>query len=88
MCTNVHHAVRHRAGPGNFLNIHVSYVPTVHGEQKTKPTQNAVKSLRSQGLIPDLVGTLSYKWLPGYFYSTSYVSRKLILLYSNIVNNR
>lgn len=33
----------------------VSYVPTIHGEQKTKPTQHAVKSIRSSGLIPDVV---------------------------------
>ncbi|KAK4124406.1 CTP synthase [Parathielavia appendiculata] len=47
--------LRHEAGAGNFMNIHVSYVPTVHGEQKTKPTQHAVKSIRSYGLIPDIV---------------------------------
>jgi CTP synthase len=47
--------LRHEAGAGNFLSIHVSYVPTVHGEQKTKPTQHAVKSIRSHGLIPDIV---------------------------------
>ncbi|KAL2176538.1 CTP synthase N-terminus-domain-containing protein [Thermothelomyces heterothallicus CBS 202.75] len=47
--------LRHEAGSGNFMNIHVSYVPTVHGEQKTKPTQHAVKSIRSHGLIPDIV---------------------------------
>lgn len=47
--------LRHEAGPRNFMNIHVSYVPTIHGEQKTKPTQHAVKSVRSYGLIPDLV---------------------------------
>lgn len=47
--------LRHRAGKNNFLNIHVSYVPTINGEQKTKPTQHAVKSVRSAGLIPDLV---------------------------------
>ncbi|KAH8764808.1 CTP synthase N-terminus-domain-containing protein [Diaporthe sp. PMI_573] len=47
--------LRHEAGPRNFMNIHVSYVPTIHGEQKTKPTQHAVKSVRSYGVIPDLV---------------------------------
>lgn len=47
--------LRHRAGSGNFCNIHVSYVPTIHGEQKTKPTQHAVKTIRSHGLIPDLI---------------------------------
>lgn len=34
----------------------VNFVPTVHGEQKTKPTQHAVMNIRSYGLIPDLVG--------------------------------
>lgn len=47
--------LRHEAGSTNFMTIHVSYVPTIHGEQKTKPTQHAVKSVRSYGLIPDLV---------------------------------
>ncbi|KAI0132072.1 CTP synthase [Xylariales sp. AK1849] len=47
--------LRHRAGKDNFINIHVSYVPIIHGEQKTKPTQHAVKTVRSAGLIPDLV---------------------------------
>ncbi|KAF6808594.1 ctp synthase [Colletotrichum plurivorum] len=47
--------LRHRAGSGNFIQIHVSYVPTIHGEQKTKPTQHAVKTVRSYGLIPDLI---------------------------------
>lgn len=47
--------LRHEAGNINFMTIHVSYVPTVHGDQKTKPTQHAVKSVRSYGLVPDLV---------------------------------
>ncbi|GJC90101.1 CTP synthase 1 [Colletotrichum liriopes] len=47
--------LRHRAGSGNFIQIHVSYVPTIHGEQKTKPTQHAVKTVRSYGLVPDMV---------------------------------
>ncbi|KAL2194041.1 hypothetical protein P885DRAFT_43800 [Corynascus similis CBS 632.67] len=52
---DIESVMRHEAGLGNFMNIHVSYVPTVHGEQKTKPTQHAVKSIRSHGLIPDIV---------------------------------
>jgi CTP synthase (UTP-ammonia lyase) len=48
--------LRHKVGKGNFVNIQVSYVPVINGEQKTKPTQHAVKSIRSAGLIPDLVG--------------------------------
>ncbi|KAJ0299716.1 hypothetical protein COL516b_008832 [Colletotrichum fioriniae] len=43
------------AGSGNFIQIHVSYVPTIHGEQKTKPTQHAVKTVRSYGLVPDMI---------------------------------
>ncbi|OAA62468.1 ctp synthase [Niveomyces insectorum RCEF 264] len=42
-----------RAGKGNFVQIHVSYVPVIppgpHGEQKTKPTQRAVGDVRSAG---------------------------------------
>jgi CTP synthase len=47
--------LRARAGRGNFAQIHVSYIPVINGEQKTKPTQHAVKSVRSSGLIPDLI---------------------------------
>ncbi|POR31750.1 CTP synthase [Tolypocladium paradoxum] len=47
--------LRHKAGKGNFINIFVGYIPLVNGEQKTKPTQHAVKSVRSAGLIPDLI---------------------------------
>ena len=48
--------LRRKAGRNNFLQIHVSYIPVIGGEQKTKPTQQAIKSVRSMGLIPDLVG--------------------------------
>ena len=47
--------LRRRAGRNNFLLIHVSYIPVINGEQKTKPTQHAVKDVRSAGLAPDLV---------------------------------
>lgn len=50
--------LRRRAGKDNFLQIHVSLVPVVSGEQKTKPTQQAIKDVRSSGLSPDLVGFL------------------------------
>jgi CTP synthase len=30
--------LRRRAGKNNFMQIHVSYVPILDGEQKTKPT--------------------------------------------------
>ena len=47
--------LRRRAGRNNFMQIHVSLVPLVGGEQKTKPTQQAIKDVRSAGLVPDLV---------------------------------
>ena len=47
--------LRRRAGKGNFLHIHVSLIPLVNGEQKTKPTQQAIKEVRSQGLKPHLI---------------------------------
>ncbi len=44
-----------RVGYENFALIHVSLVPDMHGEQKTKPTQTTVHSLRGLGLLTDLV---------------------------------
>ena len=44
-----------RVGHDNFALIHVSLVPVINGEQKTKPTQAAVRDLRSLGLTPDLI---------------------------------
>lgn len=50
--------LRRRAGKDNFLQIHVSLIPVIQGEQKTKPTQQAIRDVRSSGLAPDLVGSL------------------------------
>ena len=47
--------LRRKERRNNWLHIHTSYIPLVHGEQKTKPTQHGVKAVRSAGLIPDLV---------------------------------
>ncbi|KAI5779691.1 CTP synthase [Geopyxis carbonaria] len=47
--------LRRRAGKQNFLQIHVSLVPVIGGEQKTKPTQAAIRDVRSAGLAPDLI---------------------------------
>ncbi|OLL23969.1 CTP synthase [Neolecta irregularis DAH-3] len=44
-----------RVGHENFALIHVSLVPIVGGEQKTKPTQVAIRDLRGLGLTPDLI---------------------------------
>lgn len=48
-----------RVGHENFALIHVSLVPIVNGEQKTKPTQASVRDLRGLGLTPDLVACRS-----------------------------
>jgi len=44
-----------RVGHENFALIHVSLVPVIGGEQKTKPTQAAIRDLRGLGLVPDMV---------------------------------
>ncbi|KAF2634619.1 CTP synthase-like protein [Massarina eburnea CBS 473.64] len=44
-----------RAGKDDFLQVHVSYVPVINGEQKTKPTQQAIKEVRRAGFFPDLI---------------------------------
>ena len=51
--------LKRRAGKNNFLQIHVSLVPLVNGEQKTKPTQQAIRDVRGAGLQPDLVSVAS-----------------------------
>lgn len=47
--------VRHELGRGNAFFVHVSLVPYMgaSGEQKTKPTQHSVATLRSIGIQPD-----------------------------------
>lgn len=47
--------LRRRAGQNNFLHCHVSLVPVINGEQKTKPTQAAIRDVRSVGLSPDII---------------------------------
>lgn len=50
-----------RVGAGNFCVVHVSLVPVIGavGEQKTKPTQHSVATLRSLGLNPSLLACRS-----------------------------
>lgn len=48
-------SLRRRAGPNNFLHCHVSLVPVINEEQKTKPTQAAIKDVRHAGLSPDII---------------------------------
>jgi hypothetical protein len=59
-----------RVGHENFALIHVSLVPDMHGEQKTKPTQTTVHALRGLGLLPDLVSQSQISFLdPKRFYN-------------------
>ena len=44
-----------RVGRGKFCKIHVSLIPNINGEDKSKPTQASVQALRMPGLSPDLV---------------------------------
>lgn len=44
-----------RVGKDNFALLHVSLVPSINGELKTKPTQASIRDLRGLGLVPDLV---------------------------------
>jgi CTP synthase len=50
-----------RVGVGNMCVVHVSLVPVIGavGEQKTKPTQHSVATLRSLGLNPSLLACRS-----------------------------
>ena len=50
-----------QVGPGNFICVHVSLVPVlgVVGEQKTKPTQHSVATIRSLGLSPTMLACRS-----------------------------
>lgn len=42
--------LQRRVGPTNFAQVHVSLVPEIEGEQKSKPTQHGVKELRGIGV--------------------------------------
>ena len=53
-----------KVGPSNFCLVHVSMIPTVGNETKTKPTQHSVKELRSLGLVPDFIVCRSELKLP------------------------
>eukprot|EP01100_Stratorugosa_tubuloviscum_P008238 TRINITY_DN342_c0_g3_i1.p1 TRINITY_DN342_c0_g3~~TRINITY_DN342_c0_g3_i1.p1 ORF type:complete len:606 (-),score=212.26 TRINITY_DN342_c0_g3_i1:1899-3656(-) len=52
-----------KVGLENFCHIHVSLVPIlgVVGEQKTKPTQQSVRTIRALGLAPDIIVCRSSK---------------------------
>ena len=57
--------VKNETGSDNIVYVHVTLVPTVISEVKTKPTQHSVKELRSIGIQPDILicRTNSYGFL-------------------------
>ena len=58
--------VRHEIGRENCFFLHVSLLPYIgpSGEQKTKPTQHSVASLRSIGIQPDAIVLRSDRDVP------------------------
>lgn len=46
---------RKNIGHENFALMHVVWIPEIGEEQKTKPTQNAVRDLRGAGLAADFI---------------------------------
>lgn len=47
--------IRLEEGPGNVCFLHVTLLPEVAGETKTKPTQHSVRDLREIGIAPDIL---------------------------------
>lgn len=58
--------IRHEIGRENTFFLHVSLLPYIgpSGEQKTKPTQHSVASMRSIGLQPDAIVLRSDRFVP------------------------
>lgn len=52
--------------PNSCINVHMTYVPFLKaaGEFKTKPSQHSVQTLRSIGLLPDIIICRCEKNLP------------------------
>ena len=47
--------IRLEEGAGNTCFIHVTLLPEIGGEYKTKPTQHSVRELREIGIAPDIL---------------------------------
>ncbi len=58
--------IRHEIGRENTFFLHVSLLPYIgpSGEQKTKPTQHSVATMRSIGLQPDAIVLRSDRFVP------------------------
>ncbi len=48
-------AIRQMRKEEHALNIHLTFIPLLGTEQKTKPTQHSVMELRRAGIIPDII---------------------------------
>lgn len=49
--------LRNEIGHENLMHVHLTYIPMLKhvGQQKTKPAQRDVETVRSLGLIPDII---------------------------------
>ena len=56
-------AIRQMVFRGDSLVVHVTYIPMLKGEFKTKPTQNSVKELMRSGITADILLARSEKTL-------------------------
>ncbi len=58
--------LRKKVGTENFASIHLTYVPYLEsvGEEKTKPAQRDLATVRSMGIYPDIIIARSKNQLP------------------------
>jgi len=47
--------IKNEYGSKNCLFMHLSFVPVLNGEHKTKPTQHSVRELLKAGIQPDII---------------------------------
>ena len=45
----------HESGRSNVISVHLTLIPEVGGEHKTKPTQHSVKAMQEMGIQPDIL---------------------------------
>ncbi len=48
-------ALRQLKNEEKLVNVHLTYIPLLGIDQKTKPTQHSVIALRGMGIVPDIV---------------------------------
>jgi len=57
-------ALRQMSNKHSITHVHVSLVPKINREYKTKPTQNSIKVLNSKGIFPKLLVIRCDDYLP------------------------